>query len=530
MAISTLTSHAEIRHPGTDRDDPPDILIPSADVSSMKISRRGKDRKCDGTLTLYNDAGAYTTDATGSLLRTPERIHSGDAVAFYVAFEGDPMAFGGGAFGDGGFGGDHHRFEGVVREVEYTQSGPVTSLITLELESFVGGVLGKRTVTETWRERQVSGTPTSIVNSVLRNHAPEIDRSRIATITDTVSYTADGTPILKLLQDIATRVDATMWSDYQSLVFRPEGETGVYQTVSADDFTTHTVRESDIQLANSIRVDGAEDAAVDETNPSTLDTTTNPYEDGGVAYTPDSYTTVTQSSRLTFRLDTRKARVQKLELWTRLTGSGENILVRLQRDDGTGTGPIAPNSTSSDITSKQLGGDDELFVDDDGWTTFIMPDHTLPEPSPWVIVETDGDTGQDIGIDAGDSNPAHINWYPFQLSIRQTDAASRQLYRRREFNITRDNIATLEEATQLGNELLAKHSVPKRTITMEPTSLAAHEIMVTDGVQVTWAQREGVPTHNPTYMFERVDSFDGSTLTTQLTGQYICDCDTGDLP
>lgn len=517
MTISTFESYVEVYRPESDIGGSPDIVIPRADLRNGSYSLRGRERKDGGSITVHNDGGAYTADADGDRLPASERIMSGDAVQVYASLQGDEPVMGDGIVGEGGTGGKHHLFTGMVRDVEYTSRGPNTSTMTLVVDSYVGGVLSFRTVTDRFNDVPAAGTADSILDTLIREYAPEVD-TRFDSFPETLSYTADGENLFDIVRAIVARIDAEAYAHRNTLVVHNQSSVGLNSEVSASDFGDISVRESDIGLANAIRVNGAESEAVDDTNPDTLDTTSEPYQDGTTAFSPTNYATVTQSSRQTFRVSTRKARLASVELWTRINGaSEENITLRVQIDDGTGTAPIAVNDASSDIVNTDRDPTDETAgITDDGWTRFNFGDHTLPEPDPWVIVETDGDTGQDIGLEGGGgSEPAMVARYQFNLAVRQSDSDSRARHRRRDQTLTRANISTLEEAQELGNQAIDERAVPQSTVQAPVNSLDGFHLSVNDAVDTTWAAEEAAPAE--VVVREKNIDFDGSVLRTTVT-------------
>ncbi len=211
--------------------------------------------------------------------------------------------------------------------------------------------------------RQISGSSDAILETVLDDKAPEIGQSQIEAVSETTDFFADGTEVFTIVEELAVQGDAILANDGEDLVFKRISDIPIEFELArgtGGDISDYEVGGSDDELANWVRVDGGTGTAI-----------------GDEQTTQDSYTTVTESSRLTHQLSTRKSEIDRLELWTRTTGSGEDVTVRLQKDDG--GAPIAPDDRQSDIARRTL---DSLFVSDDGYTTFSFSRTHAPRAQP----------------------------------------------------------------------------------------------------------------------------------------------------
>lgn len=492
-------AHVEVYKPSNDSDDTFDLFVPGDDLAGANFSDRINRRKDTGKVVLHNDHGDYSTG--------DPRIDSGDRLKIYVALKNDSLRYPegeniGGNFGEGGYGGVRHRWEAMVRDVEHDYQSPNRSLMTLSCEDFVFGVMSMRTVFNAYEDTDISGHSEAILNEVVRHNAPEIDRSKIKDVNTVTSATFDGTDLLEVAISLTRRADAVMKARKQHLVFEPLSDrTGTPRfTFAGDDLGAFTSSFKDAGVANQIRVDGGVDRAIDDEQ-----------------LTQDGWETVTESNRLTFRASTRKSNLNRIELWTdpRRTDSDEAVIVRLQKDDG--GAPVAIGDTESDIDSSQL---DAAFLAHDDFTTFIFGrNHTLPEPNPWVIVESDGAAGQDIGVDtsqtsaSGDPLAAYKAWFEYQISVRRTDPDSVDNYRERDHRFTRDNIETLEEALDVAQEKINHDAVPEQVVEASGETLRAHELRSGDVVDLGYARERAEGEYIVT---ERTDDYNGVELRTDL--------------
>jgi hypothetical protein len=490
--------HAEVYKPGNEAAATPDLFIPSDDLASVAFNDRINRRKDTGTVAVHNDDGSYSAG--------DPRVDSGDLIRFYTAFRDDSVHYPdgdavGGAFGDGGFGGRRRRWTAMVRDVELSYEGPDTSTLTLNCDDFAFAVLSLRRVFNAFEDTAISGSEAAILDTLLANNAPEVDRSGIQTVGETTSATYDGTNLLEAAVSLTSRANAVMRADDTGLEFRPLADLRATPRLapSGADVSAFTSTFSDTGVANQVRVDGGKDRSVDDEQP-----------------TQDGYASVDQSNRLTFRVSTRKSNINRLELWTRPTGSEEDVVVRLQKDAG--GQPVDVTDEESDIDTAQLSHE---FLAADGFTTFIFgSNHTLPEPNPWVIIETDGDGGQDIGVDtsqtsaSGDPLAAYRAYFEYDLTVRQTDTASTRQYRLREARISKDNIATLEEAYDVAGEKIDHDSTPEQTVEFAADTLALHEVQAGDVLELDFPRERVAGDYIVT---ERSDTYGGMVVSTDLT-------------
>ena len=457
----------------TNDTDVADATIPSSDLNSVSINSRVQNLVDTGSVKLDNDRGAYSGVVT-----------SGDRLEFRTRIEGEDAL--------------SRRWTGLVRPVTYDKTGPASGTLDLRVDDFVFGLLDIRSVVNAFEGKPISGNADAILNRILANNAPEVDRSQIVDVGESVNVVWNATSLLEAVSELADRGDAVASADDTSLVFRPISDIPVEFALQSSDKGLHTVKENDDSMANQVRVEGGTGVQVDEEQT-----------------TQDGWTTVSDSNRVTVQLGTRKSEVTRLELWTdpTRTGSGDNLVARLQADDG--GAPAAVNSTESDIARKELSAD---FLAQDDWTTFLMPDHTLPDPNPWLILESAGSAGQAVGVDSSTTVPAYRAYYPYPLATILEDTGSIAEYRRREKTIRKETLKTRQQTNEVAKASLRHSAMPERTIEFPAESVRAHNL---DPGEVIFVDEPDENFVGNAVVLEKRDRYDGVHLSTTIVAQEV---------
>jgi len=457
----------------TNDGDVPDLTIPGSDLNSVSINSRVQNLVDTGSIELDNDRGAYSGVVT-----------SGDRLEFQTRLEGE--------------GGLSRRWTGLVRPVTYEKTGATTGTLDLRVDDFVFGVLDMRVVVNAFEGASISGDPDAILNRILANNAPEVDRSQIQDVGESVNVVWNASSLLEAVSELADRGDAVASADHRSLVFQSISDIPVKFALDSSDKGLHSVKEKDDSLANEVRVEGGTGVQVDEEQT-----------------TRDGWTTVSDSNRIVHQLGTRKSEVARLELWTDpgRTGSGDNLVARLQADDG--GEPKAVDSTESDIASKQLPSD---FLAGDDWTTFLIPEHTLPDRNPWLILESAGGTGQDVAVDTSTDAPAYRAYYPYPLATILADEGSVAEYRRREKPIRKETLKTRQQTNEVAKASLRHSAQPERTIEFPAESVRAHNL---DPGEVIFVEEPDENFVGNAVVLEKRDRYDGVHLSTTIVAQEV---------
>lgn len=459
-----------------------DYVIPGDDIQSVEIEERAGVLRDKADLTITNDGGRWT-----------DVVDHGDRIALYVAMDPvDSEGFGEGGFGAGPFGTNlSHRWTGMVRP--YTISGSGGAIYELEINGhdFVGAVLGMRLVYDAFEGRPIVGT-NGIVNTILSDEAPEIDQSELSPVDAVTDISMSGESLRDVIGELASRAGAIVAARDQAIRFDRPDDLAAKFVLEPADVGPFSIKSSDDTLVNSIRVDGGQD-----------------YDVGDTQETVDAYTTVSEGNRAQQQINHRKSEMDRIEIWTRPTGSEESVIVRLQKDDG-GV-PVAPGNTRMDIARKQLSYE---FLAQDDWTTFLMPENDIPGLEPWVLVETDGPDGQEIGINSVDGGLGYRAHHPYPVNVQLPAPASQDKYRRREDRLKDDSITTFAAGQDAGEAELDREKQPDKTVGVEAQSLRAHRLRPGEIVEIHHAP---IGADGMYVVAERGQSIEGATLTTDLS-------------
>lgn len=443
--LSITRARLDVRKSSTDPGV--DFTVPDEHVESAQLSRRIQRRKDEGTIVINNDDGRYAE---------PEHeITLGDRIDVLVEPQQSNTAWGDSVWGYGGWGGYRMVWSCFVEDVKYIRESATMSSVVIDGTDYVFGILSNRFTFDSFEDRPISGTDDAILETVLARECPEIDLQHVADVGAVTSIVAEGTNVLEFVISLARRGDAVLFGHRDKLVFdRLDSLPVEFEVDPTADIGTFSHEFAGDSVENVVRVDGGEDYALDDEQP-----------------TQDGYTTVTQSNRATFQVSTRKSQLARIEVWTRPTGSEESMTVRIQKDDG-GV-PVAPDDADSDIDSHQLS---HHFLANDDFTTFLLNDHTLPEPNPWIIVETDGDAGQEVGIDTATGTPAYRAHYPFPITVRVRDSDSIDAYSRIEARLKQDSLETLDMAREMAIEHRDHFADPESELSFPAQSRRAHRL------------------------------------------------------
>ena len=431
VADATL-EHYEASNSGSTADN----TVPETDIEVLNINTRLQQLIDTGRIVINNDRGQYSGTIT-----------SGDRLRLLTQLEDESSL--------------NHRWTGVARPIEYNRNGGLTGKVEIRVDDFVFGVMDMRSVNNGFEETQIAGTSDSILETILSNNASEIGRSKIETVSDKTTVIWNNQSLLEAARDLADRGDAIVGGRDTDIIFKPLEDVSQEFELAQKDKLDHSVRENDDQLINSVRVEGGENDAVDDEQT-----------------TQSSTATVTSTSRLTHQLSTRKSELSRIRVWIQKTGSGESVKARLQKDDG--GSPINTSSYESDIAAKSLPAS---VIVSQTYNTFLLPKHTLPEPNPWLIIESEGTTGQKIGTD-GNGTPTYKAFYPYPLDTIAKNTDSIDEYRLREQPIPARKMQSRDEVNDVAKAAIRHGNKPRRFIDFPADSPRAARLKPGDIVGV----------------------------------------------
>lgn len=444
------------------------------DIESVSISERISDAKDSGSISLDNTDGSHND------------ITAGDRLVFRTQLQGEKSL--------------SDRHTGLARSPTDVLAGGRIKDRDIDIVDFVFGVLADRIAFENFEERQIAGSSDSIVETLLSDEADEIGRGQIDTVSETTDAFIDGRTLYSVIcEDLAAIADAVVTQDGTDIIFRPMTNVSVSTGLTPDDFRAPIdISRNDDNLVNLVRVSGGTDHDVDDSQT-----------------TQSSTTTVTNSTRITTQIQTRKSQVARIAIHTDPDpNSTDNLRVRLQ---ATRSGAaVNVSDTSSDIARRELA---PAFLEDGGFTDFILPNHELaPAEDPTIIVEATGSTGHPVGTD-GSGNLTYKSKYPFPLLTRSVDEQSLNEYRRRDRRLQDEQLQTFDAVRDKAQSIVERRAQPEITVEAEADSLSAHNVGTGDGVTLT---EFSVDDANGTFVCrERTTEYDGTTLHTTLLLQDI---------
>lgn len=495
MTIYITDAQIDTYEPGPDPSDPygdePDYSIPGEDVYSFDVEAKVGDLKDTGKFALDNEGDQYT-----GVIDHGHKIE--------ITVQGDeingPVGFGARPFGDGPFGdsSESRVWTGLIRDWEITYHGAGVINFAFDAEDFVFAVMGFRRVYNEWRDRQIVGS-NGILNEILMDKCPEIDRSNLPDRPERTSISAHGRTVLEVATECMYRLPAVMRSWGDSLLFDHPDTLSPRFELESRDYGVPTIGSQDTNMENYVRIRGGTAPALDDQQ-----------------LTQDGTQTVTDSSFATQRIDTRKSFISEFHLFLQADREGEDVIVRIQKDAGDGSGPIAPDDETSDIASKRLSAE---FLDANGFTPFLMPtgaENVLPEPEPWIIVQSEGSEGQDIGIETATGELTYKAFYPYPIVLEQGNPESMTEYLRRDGEVDRRSITTFPEAQDQAESYLNEHGIPTRTMKFDAQSPRMHAHQLGYAIQVDEPAAEGA-----FVAMEKKDHYEGNQLTTDFSFQSL---------
>jgi hypothetical protein len=471
MSFKLLDAELRVFQPG---DSTPFVTIPPERLLSFDIDERARDRADSGGATIHNDGGIYT----GS-----DRPTTGDRVEFRTQRKGETSL--------------STRVTGLVRNTTDSLTGADRATLSLNISDFVFSVLQFRRATNAFDATDVG----QIIDTLVADDAPEIDRSGIDTNTGTTTdYSLNGRTLFDALtRDLAPLLPdgALLAHDGTKLIFRRFPDVSVKHDLTPTDLTApYQFTFSDARIQNSIRVDGGRGFDIEDKQT-----------------TQSSTTTVTDTNRVTKQLSVRKSELARIDIYTQKDpNSQDNLRVRLQASDS--GSPVEVGNLQSDIANKQLAPE---FLDDDGFTTFRLPSHTFaPNTNPILIVEATGSSGHPVGTD-GSGNLAFRARYPFPLIGRDSDRSSQNDYRRRDARQTDDQLKTTAAVNDRAESLLRPE--PRLTLAADAESARAGNLIPGDVVDVTGFSRPRV--HGKYAVTERRVGYEQNEVDIGLTLQTL---------
>lgn len=486
-------------------DANPAFTIDQNDIAGFDIQARVDDQLDEATLTLHNHHSRYSIE---NYIETSDRLDVEIALGEPTRLDTD--AWGVGVWGEGTWGstapeeGDAPtvRWTGRVLDLDRSRDQPGLATLNLAATDWVGAILADRTVTNAYIDEDIG----AIIRDICRRKASEIDSSGVPDfgISTDVKYTS--ADCWDAVNQLAARADGLVSQDGLILRVDPIEDLGFALTLEPGDVFLPWTTTVDDTVKNIVRVDSGTARKVEreqtEVDPDSFERVAAGDEDTG-----------SEPQRILYRLRARKAAVHSIELWTRRVSDEDSVEVRLQSDEG--GAPVDIEDPDSDIASTRWEADN---LTADGWTSFFFADHTLADRDPWLIIESDGETGHDIGHSAA-GTLAYISYYPHPLNFEVVERDSVDRYGAREIQIERDNLETLVATRDAAQAELARRAWPSKTIEFAARSERAHALVPGEVIAADVPSEDAVGEYIVT---ERSSAFDGAevTLDTAITAEW----------
>lgn len=478
-----------------------DFAVPGNDIVSLSVSERAGREVAKGTIRIDTAGGTYTNVSA-------TRIDLDDKLVIRTAWTDDAggNAFGTGPFGESAFASASWRTIGtaIVTGGEVIETATNRLLLSLDIENFVFNRLRERIVNEYRQlDAPISGSEDAHLDTILREFVPDIDRTQLPTISDSIDFSVDKKRANKVIDELAgvahgqTNEAWILGSDGEALTMESLSDLSALWTADEgqEDF------EGDIshqwtadELMNEIRVEGGVD-------PGNID-------DEQTAQT--SSTTVTDSTRLTTRVDSRKSELPRIDVYAiENSGSDDALRVRLQADDGGGN-PVEPSNTDSDIINQR----EDVPSGQDGFLTFQLGEHTIaPRDRPHLILDSPGSDGQTVGTDSGDV-PAYKAFFSKPVITRLPDQPSQDDYRVHDGFLEDENLRSFGAARRAGQARLDRQAQPRQEFSRDAASKRAHELDIGEVVTLSYPEWRATGDYIVT---EISHTYEGNLLATSLT-------------
>lgn len=426
-------SYIDVWHQNTAESDEPDATLQDS-LDSVEISSRAQDVLDETSIEVF------VSDEDADALRV------GDQIQYTAAFSDDDGA-------------EHQiQWMGQITPVENQRDNTDAGWLSTEATDYVGSILADRIITASYLDEDVG----AIIRDIVEKQGSEVDASGVPDLGMSTDAFYNGENVWDMVVGLAARADAIIRQDGDELLVDPISALPFQFDLGPDDYVLPWTTKTSDDIKNVIRVD----AGTNRKEEQAQETQTNTQR-------------VTDSERLTHQLRARKSEVHSVDLWAEQVSDEDALVIRLQAgEDGA---PVDVDDSDSDIENAEWPADD-LPTDGD-FVSLFFSDHTLPDRDPWMIIEADGDEGQDVGVN-DDGEPTYRSYYPHPMNYEASDTDSVEEYGAREMTVNHDNLETTAAARDAVDEHLAQEAWPMKTVTFEADSPRAHMLETGDRIGV----------------------------------------------
>lgn len=480
----------------------PDLQVGAEDFRNFRFRRSFRDDPGGGTIRIDN--GAFGTDGTyNATVSTPvgdrPEIDIMDRCEVYVLTEHNSA---GATLGDI----ETRRWTTLVKNLRAGVDSE-GNYLELDVENFVFGILKRRTVANVFRDRNVSGASSNIVETILSNNAPEIGQARIEPEPVTLSIIFNYDNALGALDTVARRVGAVMRGLGTDLDWK-------YLSNLRADFG---VTQQDVQLP--VDNEKASEELINQwyITGGTTETQIKSFTtDNSSEQPPDAATPVYTSNNI----DVNANNIPRIDVLINELGNGNSHRLRVQPGTSSG-GPVAPFDRDQDLGSAKKV-DSDYSSTGKQWSSFDVGIDNLATDRIALVWEGISDNPNNsfydniYGDDGGSGDLvkiAHKIYTGYPVVGIAGDTTSKQSYRNSEGR-KRENLPSNADARKAARQRLERTTTPTQTISFRANSARTHqanpqEIFTYNYPAVRASGKFGITQVNQTY--------EATNLTTEIT-------------
>jgi hypothetical protein len=305
---------------------------------------------------------------------------------------------------------------------------------------------------------ETEGSPSeAILNSMLQDELPSINREGIESIETNIKYTADGDKVYDIVRHLANTVYADFSStinDSNEMVFN------FYQQTARDSGVT--LNDSDISIVSEYSEDWPEpvnDLLFVGGEKTEVMNSSSPFS-------PVSFTTLQpDSSPLEFTFDFPKPELRKTEIYINNASPSSKIEMRIQPD--TEGSPIDVTNRNMDIIQQSM---DLIENPQDYFDIQYRKGRWMGQERQMHGFLNAKDSPVEVGVDSG-GTPVWKQYYPSHVVTRVKDPESIDEHNAViQDKITNPDITNHDMARRLARSILNERSQPKKRMTVNSIS------------------------------------------------------------
>lgn len=481
MGNTITEAQMEVWYESTDSGIEPDAVIPSGQVNEISYSERADEVLDEAEIEVDLPKNSEYDLSLGDRVRfsvtviAPIKQYTnppGYGEDYGEYFGGGESETSIGEYG-GAYGGP---YGSTAIEIDWTgrvrpssrdrgEPGSVDAVISAEATDYVGDILSNRSITETYIDEDVG----YIIRDIVSEKVTEVDASNVPDFGVTTDAFFQSRDCFDAIINLAAKADCILQTQGEELHIDPIDDLPYAFDLEPLDYTLPWQTRVGDDVENVVRVDSGVSRQLESANENQSD-----------------LVRVTDTNRFSTTLRARKSQIHSTAIYVDAVADNEELRLRVQADEG--GAPIAPNDEDSDIVNASWPAGN---LPDGGWKSFFFADHTLPERDVWLIIESSGTEGHDIGVDVN-GDLSYRSYYPHPLNFEVAHQESINEYGVREVRIERDNLETIVATRDAARSELARRAFPGKTITFSADSGRAHGLSPGDVIGVNNPEEDAV--------------------------------------